>query len=66
MARLFAALLSLLLVGGDRRLLVGWSSLTSIIKLRLAMMGERRLSKWKPDAKLGVHSPVGLLKRTGR
>jgi hypothetical protein len=40
---------------------------TSIIKLRLAMMGdELSLSKWKSDAKLGVHSPVGLLKRMER
>jgi hypothetical protein len=60
----FAALA--LLLRGDR-VLGGWSSLTSIIKLRLAMIGETGgPSKWKSDAKLGVHSPVGLVKRMER
>lgn len=49
--------LSLLLWGG-RPSAVWWSS-TSIIKLRLAMMGDSGLSNWKPDAKLGLHSPAG-------
>ena len=56
--------LSLLLRGG--RPSVWLSSLTSIIKLRLAMTGGTSLLEMEVDAKLGLHSPVGLLKRVER
>ena len=56
--------LSLLWRGG--RPSVWLSSLTSIIKLRLAMTGGSSLLEMEVDAKLGLHSPVGLLKRVER
>lgn len=55
LVKLFAALA--LLLRGDDRVGGGWSSLTSIIKLRLAMIGDRRTLKMEVRCQVGSTQP---------